>query len=107
MPEENIKPFEFLMLDDEVYKTHLTKKFRNRKKYEPANPGLIKAFIPGMILKVYTRKGRKVNEGDKLLILEAMKMQNIVRSPVTGKVKALHVKKNQRVHKDQLMIVIE
>lgn len=107
MPDENLKPFEFLMLDDEVYKTHLTKKFRNRKKYEPVDPGLVRAFIPGTIIKVYTRKGRKVNEGDKLLILEAMKMQNIIKSPVSGRVKAVHVKKGERVHKDQLMIVIE
>ncbi len=107
MPEKNKPSFESLIVDDVKYKTFLTKKFRNRKKYVPLNPGLVSAFIPGTIIKVFTRKGRKVQVGDKLCILEAMKMQNIIISPIAGKVKATHVRKGQMVHKGHVMFEIE
>ncbi len=107
MPEEKQTSFSSLIIDDVKYKTLLTKKFRNRKKYAPLDPGLVSAFIPGTIIKVYKRKGRKVEIGDRLCILEAMKMQNIIMSPIAGRVKATHVRKGQMVHKGHVMFEIE
>jgi pyruvate carboxylase len=108
MTEENKKPkYKILELDGVKYKTTLNTKFQNRKPYVPHNPGLITAFIPGTIKKIFVRRGRKVEEGDQLLILEAMKMQNVISAPVDGKIKAIHVKKGQMVSKGFLMMELE
>jgi biotin carboxyl carrier protein len=105
MGEENKKTkYAILELDGVKYKTTLSNKFINRKSYVPHDPLKVKAFIPGTIKKLFVRRGRKVAEGDPLLILEAMKMQNMIQSPVEGKIKAIHVKKGQMVSKGQLMI---
>jgi pyruvate carboxylase len=108
MTEENNKPkYTILELDGVEYKTTLNNKFQKRKSYVPHNPGLITAFIPGTIMKIFVRRGRRVEEGDKLLILEAMKMQNVIRAPVDGKIKAINVKKGQMVSKGFLMVELE
>lgn len=106
---EEIKELDLVKLnvDGVYYKTHLTKKFAQRKSFTPHDPKLIKAFIPGSILKLNTRRGRKVATGDDLLVLEAMKMQNQIKSPIDGKVKKINVKKGQMVAKDFVMIELE
>lgn len=105
--EENKKEFSKLNVDGVMYTTNLNKSFENRKSYEPYNPKLIKAFIPGSILKLNVRRGRKVEEGDDLLVLEAMKMQNQIKAPIAGKVKKINVKKGQMVSKNFVMIELE
>jgi biotin carboxyl carrier protein len=91
-------------LDGVEYKTILPERYKSRKKYVPVNPKLVKAFIPGTIIKIFTRKGRKVSEGDNLLILEAMKMQTYVQAPNDGKIKQINIKKGQMVSKGFVMI---
>ena len=68
---------------------------------------MIKAFIPGTIVKVRARKGKRVKEGDLLMVLEAMKMRNVVASPVDGVIRKVHVKVLDIVSKNQLMIEID
>ena len=99
--------FSSLNIDGVKYKTHLTEKFKTRKKYEDKNPNKILAFIPGTIVEIMAKKGKKVNEGDVLLILEAMKMRNTVVAPQDGTIKRLVVKAGQIVSKNQLMIEME
>ena len=108
MDEDNNKQ-EYVSLEIEgvAYTTTLNKKFQQRQSYVPHDPGKVTAFIPGTIQKIFVRRGRKVEEGDKLLILEAMKMQNIILAPADGKVKAIHVKKGQMVSKGFIMIEIQ
>ncbi|MFA6400694.1 MAG: biotin/lipoyl-containing protein [Salinivirgaceae bacterium] len=89
------------------YKTTLTAKFINRKKWEANNPKIIKAYIPGNILKIFVKEGQKVKQGTKLLLLEAMKMKNLVETPVSGIVKTIHVKEGVMVPKNELLIEIE
>ncbi len=52
-------------------------------------------------------EGQKVKEGTKLLILEAMKMKNIVVAPVTGTIKTIYVKEGLHVPKQELLIELE
>jgi pyruvate carboxylase subunit B len=99
--------FSSLNIDGVKYKTYLSKKFKSRKKYEDKNPNKILAFIPGTIVDIMIKKGKKVNEGDVLLILEAMKMRNTVVAPHDGTVKRLSVKAGDIVAKNQLMIELE
>ena len=65
--------------------------------------GRIKAPIPGMITRVMVEKGQEVEAGDPLLILEAMKMENVIQSPKTGVVRALPVSAGQTVLRDQVL----
>lgn len=64
----------------------------------------IKAPMPGMVLNILVQEGAEVKKGDALLILEAMKMENILKSPADGKVKAIVVKKGVAVEKNQVLI---
>ena len=102
----NIK-LDTLVIDDAEYKTVLTTKFKNRKKYEPKNEKEISSFIPGTIKDIFVKEGAKVNEGDKLLTLEAMKMVNNIVAPVSGKIKKIWVNMGEKVTKNQLLVELE
>lgn len=67
----------------------------------------IKAPMPGLILDIAVASGDEVKEGDLLLILEAMKMENSIVSPANGKVKNVSVEKGNTVNKNQLLIEFE
>ncbi len=99
--------FESFVLNDTTYKTLFTKKFLNRKPYEEKDPRKIIAFIPGKIKKVYIKKGNKVKEGEKLLVLEAMKMNNTIFAPMKGTIKEIYVTIGMSVAKDALLIEFE
>mgnify|MGYP003675782598 FL=1 len=64
----------------------------------------IKAPMPGLILDLKVKAGDEVKKGDVVLILEAMKMENILKSPGDGIVKAVKVSLNQSVEKNQVLI---
>lgn len=60
--------------------------------------------MPGAIVSVSVKPGDKVVEGQELLVIEAMKMQNIIKSEVEGEVKAVHVKAGASVAVDEILI---
>ena len=64
----------------------------------------IKAPMPGLIIDLKIKAGDTVNAGDALLILEAMKMENVLKSPGGGTIKAIKVKKGDSVEKGQILI---
>ncbi len=86
------------------FKTLPTEKYKKRKRYEEDNPKLIKAFIPGTVVEIFVKPGSSVKAEEQLLILEAMKMRNVVAAPFDGKIKYIWVKENETVGKNQLMI---
>ena len=67
----------------------------------------IKAPMPGLILEVNVEEGAEVQEGDYLLVLEAMKMENTLTAPRDGVVKSVSIKKGETVEKNQLLIEME
>lgn len=67
----------------------------------------IKAPMPGLVLEISVEVGQEVEEGDNLLILEAMKMENSFASPRAGIIKSIVVNKGQAVDKGQLLIEFE
>jgi pyruvate carboxylase len=99
--------YKYILVDNVRYKTMLTKKFVDRKVYEEEDPRKIKAFIPGTIRKVFVKEGQKIREGTRLLTLEAMKMNNLLTSPVSGTIKHLNAKPGQTVAKDELLLELE
>jgi len=106
-PNEQYKELQELNVDNIKYKTLLTKKYLNRKPFEELDWHKINAFISGTIRKIHVKKGKKIKEGEPLLILEAMKMLNNITSPVDGKVKKVYVKSGEAVSKNQLLIELE
>ena len=66
----------------------------------------IKAPMPGKILKVNVSEGDSVNEGDTVLILEAMKMENEIISNSSGTVKKVSVSVNDMVETDDTLLII-
>lgn len=104
MNNENFTEF---ILDDTVYITQLTKKFLMRKKYTPKDPKKVTAFIPGVIRDVYVKIGDTVKAGDKLLVLEAMKMRNTITAPMSGKIRYVAVSTGKSVAKNELLVEFE
>jgi biotin carboxyl carrier protein len=101
----DLEVFQTLLIEDVKYKTRLTKKFLNRKQYEPVDPKKVFSFIPGTIKKVYASKGKKVKSGDKLIDLEAMKMLNTIFADDNGTIAEMYVKEGDMVSKNQLLIL--
>ncbi|PLX16989.1 MAG: acetyl-CoA carboxylase biotin carboxyl carrier protein subunit [Marinilabiliales bacterium] len=89
------------------YKTLLTEKYKNRKRWEKPDLKKIKSLIPGTVIKVYVEEGQKVKEGDLMMVLEAMKMKNKIYFPMDGTVKKIYVKEEEKVPKDHLMIELK
>lgn len=67
----------------------------------------IEAPMPGLILEVAVSAGQEVSEGDTLLILEAMKMENVITSPVDGTIKSISVGQGDAVDKKQVLLTFE
>lgn len=64
----------------------------------------VKAPMPGLILEVKVSEGQEVSKGEPLLILEAMKMENVLKSPSDGIVKTIKVKKGDNVEKNAVLV---
>ncbi|KIM10324.1 MAG: biotin attachment protein [Sulfuricurvum sp. PC08-66] len=67
----------------------------------------VKALLPGSIWKVIVKAGQSVKEGDKLVIIEAMKMEIDVVAPRGGVVKAVHVNTGDKVTEGQVVVTME
>lgn len=64
----------------------------------------IKAPMPGLVLKVWATEGAEIKKGDNLFILEAMKMENIIKSPADVVVKTVKIKPGDKVEKGQVLL---
>lgn len=96
-----------LIIDGGEYLTTFPDKYKNKKPYEENNPNLIRSFLPGTIVEILTKPGKKVDEGEVLVILEAMKMHNSIIAPFDGKVKKIFVSLGQMVPKDFVMVELD
>ncbi|QCR23478.1 biotin/lipoyl-containing protein [Pontibacter sp. SGAir0037] len=65
----------------------------------------VKAPMPGLILDIKVQPGQEVKKGDPIMILEAMKMENILKAPGDGVVKEVKVAVKQNVEKNQVLIL--
>jgi biotin carboxyl carrier protein len=64
----------------------------------------LKAPMPGMVLKVFIEEGAEIKKGDNLFILEAMKMENIIKSPTNAVIKSVKIKAGDKVEKGQILL---
>lgn len=75
------------------------------KAMQKAEP--IVAPMPGMVLKILVTAGQQINKGDGLVILEAMKMENILKATGTATVKAIRINERTAVEKGTVLIELE
>ena len=102
-------------LDAEVKtsKTPMLVRSASKRPIEPlkvspsAKKTKVLAPIPGVILQVDVKVGDPVKKGDRLVLLEAMKMENNIVAEKEGTVTAVHVVKDQKVLENELMIEME
>ncbi len=69
--------------------------------------GTVSSSIPGKVITVEVEIGQEVVEGDLVLILEAMKMQNEVAAPISGKVTQINCKSGENIEANLPLVVIE
>ncbi|MFN4233882.1 MAG: acetyl-CoA carboxylase biotin carboxyl carrier protein subunit [Bacteroidia bacterium] len=67
----------------------------------------LKAPMPGLVLDIFVAPGTVVKKGDPVIVLEAMKMENVLKAAGDGVVKKIAVEKKQAVEKNQLLISFE
>ena len=67
----------------------------------------IRAPMPGAVVKINCREGEMVRKGDVLIILEAMKMENEIHSPIDGFIKEICVKEGMTVSSEEVMAIFE
>ena len=72
-----------------------------------AGESLLKAGMPGKIVEIKAKAGDKVQEGDLLLVMEAMKMENEMRANALGEVKKIYVRKGQNVETGAKLISLK
>ena len=76
-------------------------------KADPSKPSHVGAPIPGVVASLAVELNETVNKGDRLLVMEAMKMQSTVYAPVSGKVTQRLVHAGESVEAKDLLLVIE
>jgi len=64
----------------------------------------LKAPMPGLVLSILVKEGDEIKKGDNLLVLEAMKMENIIKSPADVTIKSIKIKPSDKVEKNQVLI---
>jgi biotin carboxyl carrier protein len=89
-----------------------SKMYKVYRGYKPSgisdtDEGALVSQMPGKVVKLMTKVGSIVAKGETLLILEAMKMENEIKSSGDGIVKAIHVKEGQALDAGEVMIEIE
>jgi biotin carboxyl carrier protein len=99
-----------LKINNNLYQTSLQdtfdlllKKMGIDKKVQ-ASISQISAPMPGLILDIKVIENQEVSKGDTLLILEAMKMENLIKAPADGIIKSINVQKGSNVEKGQTLI---
>ena len=68
---------------------------------------IIKCPMPGLIVSIDIEEGQSVEDGDKLCVVEAMKMENIIRSETSGVIKKIHCKEGDSLATDEVIIEFE
>lgn len=98
-----------VVLDDDAFEVVFEDAVRGRAPaVKPATgSGRIMAPMPGRIVRVLVSKGDEVGPGQALLVIEAMKMENELRSPFKGKVQDLPVREGQAVETGALLLIVE
>jgi pyruvate carboxylase len=78
-----------------------------RRKADPAKKGEVGASMPGAVTMLHAKVGQEIKEGERLLVMDAMKMQTTVYAPVCGTIKEITVNLRDTVEARDLLVTIE
>lgn len=102
-----------LTYDGFVYKveitdetTELLKKFIKASEQNSVGFVRMQAPMPGLVIKILVEEGAIVHKGDKVVIIEAMKMENALSAPISGKVQKIYVNEGNAVEKGAVLLEI-
>lgn len=112
MKKTDIKTFtneelKTVIIQGDTFFTRLTRKFENRRKWKKPDEKKIASLLPGTVVEVLAKPGKIVKKDEKMLVLEAMKMQNTYYYPNSGKIKDVYVKTGDKVSKGFVLIEFE
>lgn len=99
-----------ILIDGVSYNIELTDKYDDLLKALGMEVGAstkmktLKAPMPGLVLDIMVESGQEVSEDEPLVILEAMKMENVIKSPGPGIVQRVTVSKSQTVEKNEILV---
>lgn len=96
-----------LKIENGEYETQETVKYQKRKKYTPIYNGEIRAIMPGKVRQILVKQGDSIKKGTPLIVIEAMKMNNIIKSNYEGIVKEIRCNENEFIEKDSIIAKIE
>lgn len=96
-----------LIIEDSVYSTLYTEKFEKKTAWEKPDERKVYSYLPGTIIKLQVKQGDKVKIGQPLMVFEAMKMMNTVKSTQDGVVKNIQVKPGDKFPKNHLLMEFE
>jgi pyruvate carboxylase subunit B len=112
----NLAPSEFMInvhgeafhvkVGGKGHKSEAKKTSGSSKRPKAEAPGDITTAMPGSVVKMKVQKGDAVKEGDTILIVEAMKMENEIHTPVAGTVEEIYVAEGDVVNPDEVLVRI-
>lgn len=102
----DIKPQE-KNIEKTIAKKEVIEPKKEEKIVEKSSGEEILAPLPGVILDILVNEGQQINKGDKLLVIEAMKMENDIQSEYSGIIDKILVKKGDSVDGDQPVIILK
>ena len=90
-----------------VRDNNLSYEVHQNEKADPSSPGHLAAPMPGLVVSVEVSTGERINQGDTVVVLEAMKMQSAIPAEKSGIIKRVVVSADHVVDTGDLLVVIE
>ena len=91
----------------EITNTEFSKNVATKIKSEESNPNHIGSPLPGQVAKIFVNEGIKVIKGDRVLVIEAMKMETTINAEKSGTIKKIYVNSRDNVETKDLLVEIE
>ncbi|MEW6457332.1 MAG: acetyl-CoA carboxylase biotin carboxyl carrier protein subunit, partial [Acidobacteriota bacterium] len=91
----------------EVEKSSEYERNSTRKKGFSVGKKEIRARMPGRVKKILKERGEPVKEGEGVLVVEAMKMENEIKSPIEGEIKEMSVRLDKNLETGDLLFIVE
>ena len=88
-------------------KKMLKKFIQSKADAEGGKNAVIKSPMPGLVIKIPVEVGQQIEKGDKIIMIEAMKMENSLSAPISGTIKTIHTREGIAVEKNALLMEIE
>ncbi|KAG0608458.1 hypothetical protein M758_8G107400 [Ceratodon purpureus] len=93
--------------DTDESQEHQRSSHGQHERSSTQGPGAVVAPMAGRVVKIFATNGARVKKGDSILVLEAMKMEHVVKSPIDGIVKGAEVEVGQQVSDSTVLCQIE